>query len=282
MKPLLHIQSLAVTAGKKQLIRNLSLSVGKGSLHILMGPNGSGKSTLAAAIMGSPHYTVRAKKLEFAGRDIGSSTPDERARAGIFLSFQTPPTISGVSLAALLPSAMSAGVQKKMSGRAKKTSGKKTDDRLFPTLASREATHQQETLTDLRERVAPTLSRLSLSEDILFRGLNEGFSGGEKKKAEMIQLVALAPRLAILDEPDSGLDVDALKQIATITADMQRAGTAILLITHYPRIVRYLKPDAVHILHRGQLVRSGGPELARLIDKKGFEAIIKDAAHATN
>lgn len=272
MGALLSVSGLTVRAGTKRLLNNLSLTIEKGSLHILMGPNGSGKSTLALSLMGHPSLTVAARALTLAGRDIRRMTPDERARAGMFLAFQNPLTIAGISLATLLPEALRTSL-------AHSTVKKMASTFSLPTLASQEAARQRDALTAVQDRTKKIFSELGLEDEMMYRSLNEGFSGGEKKKAEIVQLVALAPKLAILDEPDSGLDVDALKRIAGIIGRLQKLGTAILLITHYPRVARYLKPTRVHILHRGSLVASGGREIASRIEKHGFDAVLPANTH---
>lgn len=229
-------------------------------LHVLMGPNGSGKSTLAYALMGHPRYQVKARELMFAGKDIRKKRTDERARLGLFLGFQYPQPLPGISLSSILPAALK-----------KQTSSRKQPDTIkYFSLASREAFEKQQELRALHTSVLEHMQKLGLNETMLYRNLNEDFSGGEKKKAEMIQMLALSPKLALLDEPDSGLDVDALRSIAESINTARNNGTSVLLITHYQRILKYLKPDRVHILAGGMIVRSGGVELAKQIEQHGY------------
>lgn len=262
MKNLFDIQKLRVNVEGKTIVRDFSLTMKSGELHVLMGPNGSGKSTVALALLGHPRYRVNASKLFFNGKDIRKLKTDARARLGMFLGFQYPLTVSGVSLANLF----SELVQPHHQGKNKQ---------LHLTLASRMATEKREAHDRLRSSVDAHLKKLALPEDMLYRGLNDGFSGGEKKKAEILQMRVLKPKFAILDEPDSGVDVDALKAIAHSITAARKEGTAIFLITHYQRILKYMKPDAVHVLVSGTLVKSGGPLLAREIEKKGYGFVRK-------
>lgn len=257
---LLDIKKLRVSIEGKPIVRDLSLAIKTGELHVLMGPNGSGKSTIAQALLGHPRYRVTASRLLFNGKDIRKLKTDARARLGLFLGFQYPLTVSGVTLANLFS-------ELAQTGRTKK------DKQLYLTLASRMASERRVAHDRLRAAIEGHMRELTLPEDILYRGLNDGFSGGEKKKTEMLQMRALKPRLAILDEPDSGVDVDALKAIARSINAARKDGTAILLITHYQRILKYLKPDAVHIMVKGKLVRSGTASLAREIERKGYGTV---------
>ncbi|MBI4090921.1 MAG: Fe-S cluster assembly ATPase SufC [Candidatus Komeilibacteria bacterium] len=259
---MLDIKKMRVSIEGKIIVRDLTLAIKPGELHVLMGPNGSGKSTIAHALLGHPRYRTAATRLRFNSKDIRKLKTDARARLGLFLGFQYPLTVSGVTLANLFSE-----LTKKNRPRNKKL--------LHLTLASRMATEQREAQDLLRAAVTGHMRELALPEDMLYRGLNDGFSGGEKKKAEMLQMLALKPKLAILDEPDSGVDIDALKAIAKSIAAARKVGTAILLITHYQRILKYLKPDAVHIMVKGKLVRSGTAILAREIEKKGYAFLQK-------
>jgi Fe-S cluster assembly ATP-binding protein len=224
--------------------------VNKGEIHAIMGPNGGGKSTFAQALMGHPHYVITEGKIELNGKDITRLSPDQKAKQGLFLGFQYPVEVAGVNFANFVRMAMN-----------ESTSAKATEDKqkkISPIAFRKLLTEQAE--------------KLSFHEDISQRMLNEGFSGGEKKKAEILQLSILKPEFAILDEPDSGLDVDALKYIAhsinTLDYDL-----GLLLITHYQRILHYIKPDFVHIMIQGKLVQSGDATLAKEIEEKGYEHI---------
>ncbi len=264
MVQLLTIQNLSVRIGKKKIIDHFSLAIAPGELHVLMGPNGSGKSTVSQALLAHPQYTVSADALRFMGKDIKKRTTDERARLGIFLGFQYPLSIPGISLSTILPAAKKEALNPKIGSKV-----------LHATLASKIEFEQREQQAQLRVDLESAMSSLGMDPAMLYRGLNDGFSGGEKKKAEILQMVALKPKLAILDEPDSGLDIDALKKIAQAINTAHKAGMAILLITHYQRILKYLKPNRVHIVAHGRIVKSGGAELARTIEKKGYEHIIE-------
>lgn len=262
MKSLLELKRVSVTADDKRIVRDLSLTIRPGELHVLMGPNGSGKSSLAYALMGHPGYRISSGSATFANTSLRKLSPDRRAKLGLFLAFQYPLAIPGVSLTTLLP---------EITHQREKHPLPKQQ---HLTLASAMARERREKLTALQKDIASLLRTLSLPDEMLHRGLNDGFSGGEKKKAEIIQLYAAHPKLAILDEPDSGLDVDGLRTIATVLNDAHRGGTALLLITHYARILKYLSPDAVHILNKGILVRTGKAALAHAIEAKGYEPFL--------
>lgn len=262
MKTLLTVSHLSISIDDKQIVRDLSLSIRPGELHVLMGPNGSGKSTIAYALMGHPQYRVRAQTLTFAGVDVKKKRPDQRAKLGMFLAFQYPLAISGLSLGHLTQSALAAH-----------TKEKSASDDIHLTLASKLASEQRAAREDFEKRSAQLRTELKLADDMLYRSLNEGFSGGEKKKAELFQMLMLRPKLAILDEPDSGLDVDALKILARSIDRAHKQGMAIILITHYQRILKYLHPDTVHVLVNGRVVAKGTQQLAQRIEKNGYESL---------
>ena len=247
--PLLSIHDLRASVDDKEILRGVDLEVPAGELHALMGPNGSGKSTLAYTVAGHPKYAVTAGSMTFDGEDLLQLPAEERAKRGLFLSFQYPTAIPGVSTVNFLRAAMRA-------------QGKELPAREF--------------LGRLNEE----MSGLKIDESFRSRSINEGFSGGEKKRAEILQLAMLRPRFAILDETDSGLDVDALRQVAEgVTRVMQQAATdghpmGVLLITHYHRILDYLAPDAVHIFADGRVLTSGGADLAREIEANGYEGLL--------
>jgi Fe-S cluster assembly ATP-binding protein len=247
--PLLEIRDLKVSLTEKrdlQIIKGLNLVVNPGEVHALMGPNGSGKTTLSSTIAGSPAYTVDSGSIIYQGQDITTAKADERARRGIFLSFQYPTVIPGVTMVNFMREALKARRGAEVPAR--------------------------EFIAELRE----TLTKLKMSEEFARRYVNDGFSGGEKKRAEILQLGLLKPDLAILDETDSGLDVDALRTVAEGVQTLRRPEMGILLITHYERILNYIHPDFVHILVHGQIVKSGDASLAQQIENGGYDPILKD------
>lgn len=252
-QPLLQVKDLSVTAANRQILSDVSWAILPGELHVLMGPNGSGKSTLANALAGSPEVAITAGSARFAGKNLLRMTADERARAGMFLGFQYPVSISGLSLSGLLQAALNARQPKKA----------QVPPRKAPAAAS-----------SATDALQPLLRRVRLPPEISGRDINDGWSGGEKKKSEMAQLFVLQPKLAILDEPDSGLDIDAVKSMAQAIHELHQLGMTMLLITHYNRILKFLKPDAVHVMAHGRIVLSGGPELAEEIERKGYEKLI--------
>jgi Fe-S cluster assembly ATP-binding protein len=248
--PLLEIDDLHVTVDGSEILRGLSLTVADGEVHALMGPNGSGKSTLANTLLANPAYQVTRGAIRFRGEDVTALPTDERAARGIFLGFQHPEEISGVSVLNFLRQALA--VRKGI-----------------PDLS----------VLEVRLSLMEWTKRLGMDDRFQERYLNEGFSGGEKKRNEILQMAMMEPEVAILDETDSGLDIDALRLVAEGIAEVRaaRPQLGILLITHYQRILEHLNPDAVHVLLDGRIVADGGPELARRIEAEGFEAF-KDAA----
>lgn len=241
-KKILKIENLfAGTVEGKEILKGVSLTIKQNEIHAIMGPNGGGKSTLAQVIMGHPGYKITKGKILVNGVDISKLTPDKRANMGIFLGFQYPVEVPGVSFSNFL----------RMAVNEKKNDKDKVSPIAFRNLLSEKA------------------KKLAFSEDITKRFLNEGFSGGEKKKAEVLQLAMLEPDFAILDEPDSGLDVDALKYIAKNLSKLDFP-VGLLLITHYQRILHYIKPDFVHILINGKIIKSGNASLAKEIEKSGY------------
>ena len=237
----------ASTIDGKKILQGIDLSVKTGEIHAVMGPNGGGKSTLAQVLMGHPGYKISKGKITLNSKNLTNISPDTRAKAGLFLGFQYPVEVAGVNFAGFLRMAVNE--------KAKKT------DRVSP-IAFRK---------DLTEKA----KKLSFVDDISLRSLNEGFSGGEKKKSEILQLSILKPKFAILDEPDSGLDVDALKYIAKAISALDYP-LGLILITHYQRILNYIKPDKVHILVGGKIIKTGDAKLAKEIEKKGYEKYIKN------
>lgn len=246
---MLLITDLTNEIAGKPILQGLSLSVGAGEIHAIMGPNGAGKSTLAYILGGRPGYAATGGTATLDGADLLTMAPHERAAAGLFLGFQYPVEIPGVSMVQFLREALNS--QRKSRGEPPLSGG------AFLKLA--------------REQAA----LLKLDPEMLKRPTNVGFSGGEKKRAEMVQMGILDPKIAILDETDSGLDIDALKVVGEgINAIMRRPDKAVLLITHYQRLLDYVKPDFVHVLAGGRIIRSGGPELALALEDQGYEALV--------
>ena len=242
---MLTITNLHATVAGKPILNGLTLTVPAGEVHAIMGPNGAGKSTLAYVLGGRPGYEVTAGSVEYNGVDLLAMAPHERAAAGLFLGFQYPVEIPGVSSFQFVREALNS--QRRARGE-KELSGAE-----FIRLAKAEA------------------SALGMDPEMLKRPVNVGFSGGEKKRAEMVQMGIMAPRLAILDETDSGLDIDALKAVgAGINSIMRAPDKSVLLITHYQRLLDYVKPDKVHVLNNGRITRSGGPELAHELEREGY------------
>ena len=247
---MLQIENLHATVADKPILNGVSLDVPAGEVHAIMGPNGSGKSTLAYVLAGRPGYEVSEGSVEFEGRDLLEMAPHERAAAGMFLGFQYPVEIPGVSMLQFLRESLNA--QRRARGEAELSGAE------FIRLAKAQA------------------ASLGMDAEMLKRPVNVGFSGGEKKRAEMVQMGIMNPRLAILDETDSGLDIDALRSVgAGINRIMRAPDKAVLLITHYQRLLDYVKPDRVHVLSRGKIVRSGGAELAHELEREGYaEAVV--------
>ena len=242
---MLKITNLHATVADKPILNGLTLSVPTGEIHAIMGPNGSGKSTLAYVLGGRPGYEVTQGSVEYDGRDLFGLEPHERAAAGLFLGFQYPVEIPGVSYLQFLRESLNS--QRRARGETELSGAE------FIRLAKAQA------------------ATLGMDHDMLKRPVNVGFSGGEKKRAEMVQMGIMAPRLAILDETDSGLDIDALKAVgAGINTIMRAPDKSVLLITHYQRLLDYVKPDKVHVLSKGRIVRSGGPELAHQLEREGY------------
>jgi Fe-S cluster assembly ATP-binding protein len=252
-RPQLEVRDLHVKIEEKPILHGVDLKVPQGEIHALMGPNGSGKSTLAYTLMGHPKYVVTQGSAKFDGQELIGSLPEDRAKLGMFLSFQYPTAIPGVTLVNFLRAAL-------------RGQGKDLPAREFLT------------------RLNAEMAALKMDETFRSRYINDGFSGGEKKRAEILQLALLEPRLAILDETDSGLDVDALRTVADgVTRVMaeRKDEMGVLLITHYYRILEHLNPNVVHVLHRGKIVESGGADLARRIEKDGYEPILGQLAGAS-
>lgn len=245
----LEIKDLQVTIDDTEILKGVSLKVKQGEVHALMGPNGSGKSTLSYALMGHPSYKVTGGEIIFQGEDILDLAPDERSRLGLFLAFQYPVAIPGVTLANFLRTAINS-----------RRKDKDPDDKGIP-------------IPEFRKLLKEKMDNLKMDHSFAGRYLNDGFSGGEKKRAEILQLAALEPKIAILDETDSGLDIDALRTVAEGVSALRGPDLGVLVITHYQRMLNYIEPDFVHIMFDGRIVESGGPELALQLEEQGYDWI---------
>jgi Fe-S cluster assembly ATP-binding protein len=247
----LRVENLRVAIEGKEILRGVNLTIRQGDIHALMGPNGSGKSTLSYALMGHPSYEVIGGSATIDGQDILAMDPNERAKAGLFLAFQYPTAIPGVTVANFLRHAVS---------NVRFPERKEGED-LIP-------------MRDFRKEIRDQMDELSMDHDFARRYLNEGFSGGEKKRAEILQLAMLRPTFAILDETDSGLDIDAVRIVSDgVNRIAAKHSTGVLVITHYERILTYIKPQFVHILFGGQIVENDGPELVTRLEKSGYDWI---------
>src|SRR5215469_7889077 len=249
MSKVLSIQNLHVAIDGKEILRGVDLTLRQGEVHALMGPNGSGKSTLSYALMGHPRYEVTEGAITLDGQDVLGMEPDERAKAGLFLAFQYPTAIPGVSVANFLRHAVT---------NVRNPNRKEGED-LIP-------------MREFRKELREQMDELGVDQEFARRYLNDGFSGGEKKRAEILQLAMLRPAFAILDETDSGLDIDAVRIVSEgVNRVAQRHATGVLVITHYERILTYIKPQFVHILFGGRIVEDGGPELVQQLERQGYD-----------
>lgn len=241
---MLKIKDLHVRVGKKEILKGISLNIKPGEVHALMGPNGSGKSTLAYALMGHPKYKISKGEISVDGKKVNSLSPDKRAKLGMFLSFQYPTEIPGLTVSSFLRTALNSIKSKKVA------------------------------VIDFHRLLKAKMVKLKMDSKFGTRYLNEGFSGGEKKKAEILQMLILEPKYAILDETDSGLDIDALKIVSKGINELRKSNdNGILLITHYHHILDYVKPDKVHVMSAGKIVKSGKQDLAKKIEKRGYDKI---------
>src|SRR5271156_3708429 len=244
LMPLLEVENLHVEIGGKEILKGLDLTVNAGEVHAIMGPNGSGKSTLAYLLAGKDGYERTAGEVRFEGTNIFHMAPDERAAAGLFLGFQYPPEIPGDETMTFLRTALNAQRQKR--GEAELST------------------------PEFLKRVREVAKKLEINQDMLRRAVNVGFSGGEKKRNEILQMALLEPRLAVLDETDSGLDIDALRIVSDGVNRLRGPGSSFLVITHYQRLLNYIVPDVVHVLSRGRIVKTGGKELALELEARGY------------
>ncbi len=240
----LEIKDLHVNIEGKEILNGVSLQIKRGEVHALMGPNGSGKSTLSFSIMGHPSYKVTKGNVLYEGKDLLDKTVDERAREKIFLAFQYPSSVTGVSVSNFIRAAYL-------------------------------AQNPGASFHDFAKILKENMELLHIDQSFMQRYLNDGFSGGEKKKAEILQLAVLKPKLALLDETDSGLDIDSLRVVAEGVNAVKNQNMSILLVTHYQRILNYIRPDVVHVMYKGKIITSGGSELAEKLEKEGYENIIK-------
>jgi Fe-S cluster assembly ATP-binding protein len=256
-----------VASPDREILQGIDLDVGQGEVHAIMGPNGSGKTTLAYALMGHPAYQVTAGEVIWKGRDILALSPDKRARLGLFLAFQYPTAIPGLSVASFIRSALNAKLQ-----------GIDKDADIDPT----DPVKGGVSMRDFRNRMREKMALLRMDESFATRYVNDGFSGGEKKRLEMLQMAVLEPEMAILDETDSGLDIDALRIVAEGVNAMLNPNLGVLLITHYQRLLNYIQPDVVHVLAQGQIVKSGGKDLALRLEDEGYGPILREAGLSTD
>lgn len=245
----LEIRNLHVSIEDKEILNGLDLTVEQGKVHAIMGPNGTGKSTLAYTLMGHPSYVVTDGEVIFKGQNVLELEPDERSRLGIFLAFQYPVAIPGVTVANFLRTAINA-----------RRRAVNPDDKGMP-------------IPEFRKLLKEKMAMLKMDQNFAGRYLNEGFSGGEKKRAEILQMATLGPEIAILDETDSGLDIDALRIVAEGVNALMSRDLGVLVITHYQRLLNYIKPDYVHVMLAGKIVESGGPDLALHLEEKGYDWI---------
>ena len=250
-----------------EILQGIDLEVGPGEVHAIMGPNGSGKTTLAYALMGHPAYVVTGGDIRWKDRDLLKLSPDKRSRLGMFLAFQYPTAIPGLSVASFIRSALNAKLQ-----------GIDKNPDIDPT----DTVKGGVSMRDFRNRMREKMAMLRMDEGFASRYVNEGFSGGEKKRLEMLQMAVLEPDMAILDETDSGLDIDALRIVAEGVNAMLNPNLGVLLITHYQRLLNYITPDFVHVLAQGRIVKSGGKDLALRLEEEGYGPILREAGLAVD
>jgi len=251
---MLRVKDLHATVGGKEILRGIDLEVRAGEVHAIMGPNGSGKSTLSMVLAGNPAYTVTHGEATFMGKNLLELSPDVRSHEGLFLGFQYPVEIPGVSMVNFMRAAINE--KRKYQGKAP-----------MPATEFLKLMREKRAIVDLDSKLAS-------------RSVNEGFSGGEKKRNEIFQMAVLEPRLAILDETDSGLDVDALRIVAEGVNKLRTPDNATIVITHYQRLLDYIKPQVIHVLYKGRIIKTGGPELALEIENRGFDHIIREAENS--
>jgi len=255
---LLELKDLRVSLDDgTEIVKGVDLAVNQGEVHAVMGPNGSGKSTLAYALMGHPAYEITEGQILWSGEDLTELAADERAQRGLFLAFQYPHAVPGVTVTSFLRSAINAIRKAKAGG----------EDDPIP-------------IPEFRKEMLGAMEHLKIPRELAQRYLNDGFSGGEKKRVEILQMAMLKPRIAVLDETDSGLDIDALRIVASGVRELVGSETGALVITHYQRILNHVKPDFVHVFVDGRIVEEGGPELAHKLEEEGYEAFLPEGAEA--
>jgi Fe-S cluster assembly ATP-binding protein len=252
-----EIRDLHVAVEGREILRGVSLGLSRGEVHAVMGPNGSGKSTLSNTLMGHPGYEVTGGEVVFEGHDLLELEPDERARLGVYLAFQYPTVVPGITMTNFLRTALNA---------KRGYDGKDKSKAITPR--------------EFRALLKEPMQTLRMDDSFLSRYINEGFSGGEKKRAEILQMAVLEPSIAILDETDSGLDIDSIKYVSEALNSMRGPGLGMLIITHYTRILQFIRPDFVHVLVNGQVVRSGGSEVADQLEKTGYSEWVDEPATA--
>lgn len=259
--PTLEIRDLRVSVDGKEILKGLNFAINEGEVHALMGPNGSGKSTLAYTVMGHPRYKIEEGDILFNGKSILNLKPDERAKLGLFLAFQYPVEVPGVTLFNFLWKAVQAN---NLDSNSPRTS------------------ELPKSVIDYKKELIEKTKKLNMSEIFIHRPIGVGFSGGEKKRMEILQMAILKPSIAFLDEPDSGLDIDSLKVVADVVNSIRSPRIGIVMITHYQRILNYIKPDFVHIMLDGRIVKSGGPEIVEKLEQEGYAWIRESAAEAAD
>lgn len=287
----LVISDLHVSVEGREILKGVSLTVRPGEVHALMGPNGSGKSTLVNALMGNPNYEITGGTATLNGEDITNLPPDERAKVGLFLGFQYPSSIPGVSVANFIRTALVSLTKPRArteselldeQGRVKTDSEAqapevKQSDLVAPTYVGRAGVARTNpALKEFRKNLREKLSLLGMDDSFATRYVNDGFSGGEKKRLEVLQMAMLQPKVAMLDEPDSGLDIDAVRVVANGVNSLRGPQMGVLIVTHYQRILNYIQPDFVHVMLKGRIVQSGGPELAHELEAKGYDWLRTD------
>ncbi|HEX8222140.1 MAG TPA: ATP-binding cassette domain-containing protein [Chloroflexia bacterium] len=290
----LVIEDLHVNVEGREILKGVSLTVGRGEVHALMGPNGSGKSTLVNALMGNPNYEITSGKATLDGVDLLDLDPDERAKVGLFLGFQYPSSIPGVSVANFIRTAMVSLTKPRARSEQDlltETGEIRRDAEPAPapsSLGLAEANYvgrggvrkSNPVVKEFRKNLREKLALLKMDESFATRYVNDGFSGGEKKRLEILQMAMLKPKIAMLDEPDSGLDIDAVRVVAEGINSLRGPGLGTLIVTHYQRILNYIKPEFVHVMVNGRIVQSGGPELAQQLEAQGYDWLRPDEGPA--
>ncbi len=289
----LVITGLHVSVGGGEIIKGLDLTIKEGEVHALMGPNGSGKSTLVNALMGNPNYEITGGTATLDGENLLDLPPDERAKVGLFLGFQYPSSIPGVSVANFIRTALVAKTKPRArneqqllseTGEVRRDTNASPSGLEQPTYVGRAGVVRSSNpaVKEFRKNLRSKLALLKMDESFITRYVNDGFSGGEKKRLEVLQMAMLGPKIAMLDEPDSGLDIDAVRVVAEGIESLRGPQLGVLLVTHYQRILNYVKPDHVHVMVKGRIVRSGGPELAYELESQGYEWLLKDYIDETD